>query len=298
MKKILSFLTAGLLALTMFSCSTDLHDVQPIKHEPVTIAGAKWYYYDLTVFGDNAGKAKFIVNNNGKDVQTVDTTLGDFSAKNGGALYYTVDATAATKTLACNISYQNDNPSYTAVPGVLRIYVYSNITEPTLHIWDNDDAFKGTSWPGYSFTENGKTAVATYDAKCQLVKVTVTNIPAAFEGADMYLVGAFNGWGDGFKDANKATVTSSKISLSYSTPVEISAKAVEVGKVGTSDLKFATNDWKKAITTPTAANGNFSMSVLNGKKIALVGVCNTEFADGEYKRAGCDWSIQVIGDIE
>ena len=50
MRKLLtSIIAATALLFGFVSCSGDLHDLEEPKHEPVTIADASWYYYDITV---------------------------------------------------------------------------------------------------------------------------------------------------------------------------------------------------------------------------------------------------------
>lgn len=115
MKKLITSAVAALALLFGFvSCSGDLHDAEMPKHEPVTIDGAAWYYYDLTVSGDNDGKSgKFILN--GSSGQSVDTFMPVFDA-NGGAIYFTADVAKkdADGKYEVLTSYQTDNPDYTA----------------------------------------------------------------------------------------------------------------------------------------------------------------------------------------
>lgn len=176
MKKLITSAVAALALLFGFaSCSGDLHDEEMPKHEPVTIDGAAWYYYDITVYGDNDGKSgKFILN--GSEGQSVDTIMPEFAAKDGGALYFTADATKknADGKYELLTSYQTDNPTYTATPGTIRFYIYTNEISCNFYCFDNDNSFKTMDgkWPGQGMSKIGAEDPFIYIDGCKVVNIT------------------------------------------------------------------------------------------------------------------------------
>lgn len=241
------------------------------KHEPVTIDDAAWYYYDVTVYGNNDGASgKFILN--GSAGQSADTTMPEFTAKDGGALYFTADTTKKTGgKYELLTSYQTDNPAYTAVPGTVRFYIYTNETSCNFYSFDGGDAFTGSAqWPGNAMTKDGEVARKTYDAKATLKSVTVTGLPSALNGKEIYLTGAPLGWAKPSEgDSKKVTVSGNKISLT-DLSIELSVSGVEVGRVGTLEMKFAAAGWSKPEVT-AAGGSNFKIIVEDGAEINLVG---------------------------
>lgn len=176
MKKLITSAVAALALLFGFaSCSGDLHDAEMPKHEPVTIDGAAWYYYDITVYGDNDGESgKFILN--GSAGQSVDTIMPKFAVKDGGAVYFTADVAKknADNKYELLTSYQTDNPAYTATPGTIRFYIYTNEISCNFYCFDNDDAFKTMDgkWPGVSMTKIGAEDPFIYIDGCKVINIT------------------------------------------------------------------------------------------------------------------------------
>ena len=292
MKKIILSVLSVLMIFSLIGCSGVLHDEKPFVPEKVTIEGGNWFYFDITVWGDNDGNsAQLIIN--GDDVQSPDTKLPAFEAKTGAALYFTMKKS----DLKLNVSYQDDEPAYTPVPGTVRIYVYTDISAPNAYYWDGN--FAGPAWPGFAMNKDGAAPVKNYDATMQIASITVTGLPTEYQSLEFYAIGDLvGGWE--FKESNKGTVVGDKFTVTYSTPLSVTATGPE-GSIPTKPFKVATNGWKNAITTDTAADGNVDISVLNGKKVAILGTVNGagNFAsEDEYKRAGCVWSIQVLGNIE
>jgi hypothetical protein len=156
MKKIILTALTVLMIFGLVGCSGVLHNTPAPVQEAVKIDGASWYSYDITVWGNNdpadEKPSNIIINDNGKGKQTVDTKLPAFEASKGGVAYYTLDATKPLKDgkFELNVAYQDDNPAYTAKPGVLRVYVYTNLENPTIYIWDDADCpfEKSSAWPG------------------------------------------------------------------------------------------------------------------------------------------------------
>ena len=91
MKKLLSVFAAAAMLFGFASCSGDLHDKEVVLPVPVTIEDASWYYYDITVYGDNTSTGNFILN--GSAGQSLDTAMPSFEAKKGGVFYFTADKT-------------------------------------------------------------------------------------------------------------------------------------------------------------------------------------------------------------
>ena len=281
MKKLITSAVAALaLLFGLASCSGDLHDEEMPKHEPVTIDGAAWYYYDITVYGDNDGKSgKFILN--GSAGQSVDTIMPEFAAKDGGALYFTADATKknADGKYELLTSYQTDNPVYTAIAGTIRFYIYTNETSCKFYSFDGGNAFTGSAaWPGNAMTKDGEVAKKTYDAKATLKSIIVTGLPDALNGKEIYLTGAPLGWAKPSEgDSKKVTVSDNKISLT-DLNIELSVSGVEVGKLGTQEMKFAAAGWTKPEVT-AAGGSNFKIIVEDGAEVNLVGVYTGTKAD-------------------
>ena len=195
MKKLLiSIIAATALLFGFASCSGDLHDLEVPKHEPVTIADASWYYYDITVYGDNDGATgKLIVNGDTK--QSTDTAMPAFTAKDGGVFYFTADKskTDADGKYSLLTSYQTDNPAYTAVPGTVRFYVYTNETSCNFYYWDNSNAFAGSAgWPGSAMTKDGEVAKVETTKKMSIASIRIEDLPDAFNGKELSFVGTFN----------------------------------------------------------------------------------------------------------
>lgn len=182
MKKIILAALTVLMMFGLVSCSGVLHDTPVPKNEPVKIDDASWYYYDITIWGDNTDKAQIIIND-GDKLQSGDTKLPAYKASEGAVFYYTMDK--ANKEL--KVSYQKDEPEYTAKPGVVRIYVYTNITTPTAYYWDG--AFAGPTWPGKAINKVGAVVVPTYDATATLASITITGLPSELNGKTVYLTG-------------------------------------------------------------------------------------------------------------
>ena len=165
MKKIILTALTVLMIFGLVGCSGVLHNTPAPVQEAVKIDGASWYSYDITVWGNNdpadEKPSNIIINDNGKGKQTVDTKLPAFEASKGGVAYYTLDATKPLKDgkFELNVAYQDDNPAYTAKPGVLRVYVYTNLENPTIYIWDDADCpfEKSSAWPGSPITLAGAT---------------------------------------------------------------------------------------------------------------------------------------------
>lgn len=178
MKKLITSAVAALALLFGFaSCSGDLHDAEMPKHEPVTIDGAAWYYYDLTVYGDNAGDAKtgkLILN--GSSGQSVDTDMLEFTAKAGGVFYFTADVSKkdADGKYTLLTSYQSDNPVHKAVPGTVRFYIYTNETACKFYCFGNDNSFATMEgkWPGQKMTKIGAEAPFIYIDGCKVINIT------------------------------------------------------------------------------------------------------------------------------
>ena len=229
MKKLLiSIITATALLFGFASCSGDLHDLEVPKHEPVTIADASWYYYDITVYGDNDGNTgKFIVNGDTK--QSTDTAMPAFTAKDGGAFYFTADKskTDADGKYSLLTSYQTDNPAYTAKPGTVRFYVYTNETSCNFYCFGNDDSFESMdgSWPGSAMTKIGKEDPFIYVDGCKVINITTE----ASDGQVIYFMEAWipgNRWNT--SGSCLAPVIDRVATYKFSEPVKALTAALKV----------------------------------------------------------------------
>lgn len=271
MKKII--LTA-LTVLTIFGlvgCNGVLHDEKPFVPEKVTIEGGSWFYYDVTVWGDNDGNTAQLIINDGS-VQSPDTKLPAFEAKTGAALYFTMKKA----DLKLNVSYQDDEPEYTPVPGTVRIYVYTDITAPNAYYWGGN--FAGPNWPGFAMTKNGEVAAETYDATATLASITITGLPAELNGKTLYLTGSPMVWAaPGTSSTRSVVVADGKIALT-DLGIELNVAGVNVGKIGSAEMKFAAEGWAKPEVT-AAGGSNFKVNVVDGETINLVGVYTGTKAD-------------------
>ena len=271
MKKLLiSIITATALLFGFASCSGDLHDLEVPKHEPVTIADASWYYYDITVYGDNdVNTGKFIVNGDTK--QSTDTAMPAFTAKDGGAFYFTADKskTDADGKYSLLTSYQTDNPAYTAKPGTVRFYVYTNETSCNFYYWDNANAFAGSAgWPGSAMTKDGEVAKVETTKKMSIASIRIEGLPDKFNGKELSFVGTYNSFANPSK--YKAIVSGNVFEYTFDSGLEISGKGA-ADEVTYSEIKIATSDWKLAICS--LEGGNEKIAIIDGaENVVITGV--------------------------
>ena len=272
MKKLLiSIITATALLFGFASCSGDLHDLEVPKHEPVTIADASWYYYDITVYGDNDGNTgKFIVNGDTK--QSTDTAMPAFTAKDGGAFYFTADKskTDADGKYSLLTSYQTDNPAYTAVPGTVRFYVYTNETNCNFYCFGNDDSFESMdgSWPGSAMTKDGEVAKVETTKKMSIASIRIEGLPDNFNGKELSVVGTYNSFANPSK--YKAIVSGNVFEYTFDSGLEISGKGA-ADEVTYSEIKIATSDWKLAICSLEGENEK--IAIIDGaENVVITGV--------------------------
>lgn len=271
MKKLLtSIIAATALLFGFVSCSGDLHDLEEPKHEPVTIADASWYYYDITVYGDNDGKTgNFIVNGDTK--QSTDTAMPAFTAKDGGVFYFTADKskTDAGGKYSLLTSYQTDNPAYTAVPGTVRFYVYTNETSCNFYYWNNSNAFAGSAgWPGSAMIKDGEVAKVETTKKMSIASIRIEGLPDSFNGKELSFVGTYNSFAN--PSNYKATVSGNVFEYTFASGLEISGKG-PADEVTYSQIKIATSDWKLAICS--LAEKNEDIAIIDGaKNVVITGV--------------------------
>lgn len=180
MKKIILSVLSVLMIFSLIGCSGVLHDEKPFVPEKVTIEGGSWFYFDITVWGDNDGNtAQLIIN--GDSVQSPDTKLPAFEAKTGAALYFTMKKS----DLKLNVSYQDDEPAYTPVPGTVRIYVYTDLTSANAYYWDGN--FAGPAWPGNAMVKMGEKSPSIYIDGCKVINITT-------EATDGNVIYFMEGW--------------------------------------------------------------------------------------------------------
>lgn len=273
MKKLLiSIITATALLFGFASCSGDLHDLEVPKHEPVTIADASWYYYDITVYGDNDGKTgKFIVNGDSTK-QSPDTAMPAFTAKDGGAFYFTADKSklGADGKYSLLTSYQTDNPAYTAKPGTVRFYVYTNETNCNFYCFGNDDSFESMdgSWPGSAMTKDGEVAKVETTKKMSIASIRIEGLPNEFNGKELSFVGTYNSFANPSK--YKAIVSDNVFEYTFDSGLEISGKGA-ADEVTYSEIKISTSDWKLAICSLEGKNEK--IAIIDGaENVVITGV--------------------------
>mgnify|MGYP004567458753 CR=1 FL=1 len=293
MKKLITGAVAALALLFGFaSCSGDLHDEEMPKHEPVTIDGAAWYVYDLTVFGDNDGKTgKFILNNNNNGSQTVDSLMPEFTAKTGAVVFFTADATKKNDDkYELLTSYQTDNPTYTAKPGTVRFYIYTNETNPTFYCFGNDGAFVGSpAWPGSPMSKLGEAAATEY--KMTLKKVIVKNLPAELNGQTVGYRGGLVDSSWNFKSENSGVITNGTVEVPVNKEYVVSSNT---GYASTSEFKIADANWGTSIGKGFGSDNdaaNVSLLLVDGATVNIIGYyveTNTERTD----KYSCVWYLE------
>lgn len=272
MKKLLiSIITATALLFGFASCSGDLHDLEVPKHEPVTIADASWYYYDITVYGDNDGKTgKFILN--GSAGQSTDTAMPSFEAKKGGVFYFTANTANknADKKYELLTSYQEDNPVFTPVPGKVRFYIYTNETACNFYCFGNDDSFESMdgSWPGLAMVKDGEVAKVETTKKMSIASIRIEGLPDSFNGKELSFVGTYNSFAN--PSNYKATVSGNVFEYTFASGLEISGKG-PADEVTYSQIKIATSDWKLAICSLKGENEK--IAIIDGaENVVITGV--------------------------
>lgn len=295
MKKLITSAVAALALLFGFaSCSGDLHDAEMPKHEPVTIDGAAWYVYDLTVYGDNAGDAKtgkFILN--GSSGQSVDTDMLEFTAKAGGVFYFTADVSKkdADGKYTLLTSYQSDKPVHKAVPGTVRFYIYTNETACKFYCFGNDNAFKSMegSWPGSPMSKLGEAAAIEY--KMTLKKVIVKNLPAELDGKTVGYRGGLVDSGWGFKSENSGVIKNGTVEVPVDKEYVVSSNT---GYASTSEFKIADDAWGTSIGKGFDSGNdaaNVSLLMVDGATVNIVGY----YVETNAKRPdkySCVWYLE------
>lgn len=272
MKKLLtSIIAATALLFGFVSCSGDLHDLEEPKHEPVTIADASWYYYDITVYGDNKDTGKFILNN-GSGGQSTDTAMPSFEAKKGGVFYFTADKTKLPdgKKYELLTSYQEDNPAYKPEPGKVRFYIYTNESPCNFYCFGNDDSFETMdgSWPGSAMIKDGEVAKVETTKKMSIASIRIEGLPDSFNGKELSFVGTYNSFAN--PSNYKATVSDNVFEYTFASGLEISGKG-PADEVTYSQIKIATSDWKLAICS--LAGENEKIAIIDGaKNVVITGV--------------------------
>ena len=139
MKKILSFLAAGALALGLIGCSGDLHD--DVKIDPNAMQG-NWFYTVLDV--TDIKNSLTIIFNDGTN-QTVD--LKGIDPASGSVAY--VWASKSNKDPA-TISTRTDCPDKSSLGGEkkLVVYCFSNAAKVNIWAWEDAVNITGGTWPG------------------------------------------------------------------------------------------------------------------------------------------------------
>ena len=294
MKKLITGAVAALALLFGFaSCSGDLHDKEMPKHEPVTIDGAAWYCYDITVYGDNDGKTgKFILNKGNSDSQSVDSVMPEFTAKTGAVVYFTADTSKKNDgKYELLTSYQTDNPVYAAAPGTVRFYIYTNEANPTFYCFGNDDAFKTMEgkWPGSPMSKLGEAAATEY--KMTLKKVIVKNLPEELNGQTVGYRGGLVDSSWNFKSENSGVITNGTVEVPVDKEYVVSSNT---GYASTSEFKIADADWRTSIGKGFGSDNdaaNVSLLLVDGATVNIIGYyveTNTVRTD----KYSCVWYLE------
>ncbi|ULQ60874.1 hypothetical protein K7I13_06310 [Brucepastera parasyntrophica] len=127
MKKIMTFLLAGLLLVSLIGCSGDLHDSN--EHTGTTGDWGYWWSIAIDTTGVAAdGTVSVIFKNDNK--QSSDITGAPLT----GSVYYEFDS--GTGTVIPNT--RGDNPASTAGAGELFVAVYTQLNPVHLHAWGSD----------------------------------------------------------------------------------------------------------------------------------------------------------------
>ena len=287
-KLIISAIAAVSLLFGFASCSGDLHDEEVPKCEPLD--GASWYYTDITIWGDIAEASEgVILTNKAKSWQSANTTFSDaVKAAEGGVLYYYGDSSKTTNSESMLKSSLSDNPAYSPEPGKLRIYVYTDLKDPTLHCWGG--SFKETSWPGTPLSKVGEVAAVSYSMTIK--NVIVKNIPTSLDGQKVYYRGGLIDSDWKCVEANSGTISEGNVTIPIDKKCTIPSNT---GYAKTSDFKIADATWGTAFGLGFDGGNdaaNASVLLVDGATVNIVGwyvESNTNRTD----KHSCVWYLEL-----
>ena len=107
---------------------------------------------------------------------------------------------------------------------------------------------------------------------------TASQFVSELNGKTLYLTGSPMGWADpGTSSTRSVVVADGKIALT-DLGIELNVAGVNVGKIGSAEMKFAAEGWAKPEVT-AAGGSNFKVNVVDGETINLVGVYTGTKAD-------------------
>ena len=289
MKKILSFLAAGVLALGLIGCSGDLHD--DVKSSGGSGEAGSWYYISA---GTPSGAPTIIFNND--DGQTANTPLSVTSGK----VFFKIDTTKVveeedygsirkrwgcdqlTESEAKDLGWEDKGLSG------LGIYCYAAFDPLStgLKIYSHTPECFG-SWSGKPMSNDGaklekfninlsfKFDVSSYEA------TTGKKVGTVFITGEKYTWQYpvnFGGWSDGKVTENQFCVPSSETTLSYSIeaaefPAETGQLQLVLFETGV-DAKQANADAKLLQT------GNFKSPLQDSSETPYADFQNTRYKHG------------------
>ena len=202
MKKILSLIAAGAMALGLIGCSGDLHD--DVKIDPNAMKG-NWFYtvLDVTPITESLS----IIFNDGTN-QTVN--IENIDPESGSVAY--VWASKSGKDPA-PISTRTDCPDKSSLGGAnkLVVYCFSNAAKVNIYAWEGETKI-ADSWPGKAMETDA--VIPMVDVVINGATVTANGLPEELNGTTLYFTGAFNKWtAPGEEGTIEGTVTNGSITI-------------------------------------------------------------------------------------
>ena len=281
MKKILSLIAAGAMALGLIGCSGDLHD--DAKVDPNAMKG-NWFYTVLDV--SKITESLSIIFNDGTN-QTVN--IEDIDPASGSVAYVWASKSGADPV---TVSTRTDCPDKSSLGGEnkLVVYCFSNAAKVNIYAWEEDNKIAG-EWPGSPMDTDAE--IPMDDVVIEGATVTANGLPEELNATTLYFTGSFNKWAaPGDEGTVSGVVAEGSITITLpklETQVE-SGAAQEIMVEG----KFAGTGWNPAVAGEYA-EGPFGSDVSNIKlaitptKKAIVGTYVNSPAEGKYV---CTWNVE------
>lgn len=208
MKKILSWVLAGLLLIGLAGCSGVLHDIP----NPNDMVG-NWFYLEVDTSACPTDTINIIFNGPAGTAQSSDIK----DVQKTGQIYYVWESKGGTAT----VSERTDQPDKGIGNSTdkLGVYVFSNASSVNFYAWDSgssstwwaDGTASGATaanWPGVAMNTDAEIVVET-------VKATITfKVTGLTEGDYLYINGTpwtwggdwpFNDW-NGYKAEDPSTL--------------------------------------------------------------------------------------------
>lgn len=256
MKKILSLIAAGAMALGLIGCSGDLHD--DVKVDPNAMAG--YWSYVVLEDTDTCASGKIAVITSTGDGGTQSGAFGSdpytFDVEDKGTHAVIWDGKGGTDIVA---NTRTDCPSLSDIgvtleDGEMCLFVFTTTTTCDVWAWDSEDSsvnITGGNWPGLKTTATATVPKWSFN----VVRIELVNCPAI--GAAGY-IGICEGWVPGNEwnetTPNKITDADNAV-LVLSAPYKAEAE-------GEADISLSLQ-----IMNPETDAGFWDVKIANGDKV-------------------------------